>query len=227
MSRAARKKEQTAVRIIEAAMTLIRRQGYDATTMEQIAAAADIAKGTLYNYFPVKEAILSDWIRRQNQAQNDARRIKLAHMENTRARMIWVFQELLRGVQTQREIFEKYLVYQMQQLVSFNENRAQPSGVGTLSAEIIRLGQESGEIRRDLPQTILETSFTMLFIEVVKAFYLQEDAFNAEKSITQAVDLFLAAPQERDSYAQFTQPLDQHPITPPAPVQNAVTAGCF
>lgn len=42
-----------------AAMALIRAYGFEETTMEQIAEEADIAKGTLYNYFPAKEAIIS------------------------------------------------------------------------------------------------------------------------------------------------------------------------
>lgn len=49
----ARKKEKTRQVIITTAMNLFIQNGYEATTMEQIAEMADIAKGTLYNYFPV------------------------------------------------------------------------------------------------------------------------------------------------------------------------------
>jgi TetR/AcrR family transcriptional regulator, cholesterol catabolism regulator len=45
-------------RIHKAAVTLFRRQGYDATTVEQIADRADVAKGTVFNYFPTKESLL-------------------------------------------------------------------------------------------------------------------------------------------------------------------------
>lgn len=43
-------------------MHLFETQGYDATTMEQIAQQSDLAKGTLYNHFPVKGAILAHWV---------------------------------------------------------------------------------------------------------------------------------------------------------------------
>ncbi len=39
--------------------------GYESVTMEQIAAAADVARGTLYNHFPFKEAVLAYWIHGQ------------------------------------------------------------------------------------------------------------------------------------------------------------------
>jgi len=38
-------------RIIEAATRLFREQGYDTVKMEAIAAAAEVAIGTIYNYF--------------------------------------------------------------------------------------------------------------------------------------------------------------------------------
>jgi TetR/AcrR family transcriptional regulator, cholesterol catabolism regulator len=45
-------------RIHAAAVALFRRQGYKATTIEQIAERADVARGTVFNYFPSKESLL-------------------------------------------------------------------------------------------------------------------------------------------------------------------------
>ena len=73
-SRVERKKEETKRKIIEVALNLFKQQGFEATTMEQIASVVDIAKGTLYNYFPVKEAILNEYIQRAFQARNMERR---------------------------------------------------------------------------------------------------------------------------------------------------------
>lgn len=53
-----RKKAQTRQRIQEAAMTLFFDKGYDATTVEQIAAAADVSAMTFFRYFPTKEAVV-------------------------------------------------------------------------------------------------------------------------------------------------------------------------
>ena len=44
--------------IVEAAARLFDAQGYANTTMDDVAAAVSIAKGTLYHYFPSKEEIL-------------------------------------------------------------------------------------------------------------------------------------------------------------------------
>jgi AcrR family transcriptional regulator len=53
-----RKKFQTRDAIRREAMRLIDANGYANTTIEQIAAAADVAPSTLFRYFPTKESVL-------------------------------------------------------------------------------------------------------------------------------------------------------------------------
>lgn len=55
----AEQKQRTRERILETALKLFRTQGYDGTTTRDIAQAADIATGTLFNYFTTKEAIVT------------------------------------------------------------------------------------------------------------------------------------------------------------------------
>jgi AcrR family transcriptional regulator len=54
----AEKKAATRKRILEVAAELFRTNGYVATTTRDIAVAAEIATGTLFNYFSTKEAIV-------------------------------------------------------------------------------------------------------------------------------------------------------------------------
>lgn len=53
-----RKKLRTRQVIREAARRLIDRQGYDNTTIEQIAATAEVSPSTVFRYFPSKEHIV-------------------------------------------------------------------------------------------------------------------------------------------------------------------------
>jgi TetR/AcrR family transcriptional regulator, cholesterol catabolism regulator len=58
LSRRERKKEETRERIFKAACKLFRHKGFEATTIDEIAEKADVGKGTFFNYFPRKEAVL-------------------------------------------------------------------------------------------------------------------------------------------------------------------------
>ncbi len=53
-----RKKQRTKEAIQREALRLFEAQGYEATTIEQIAAAADISPSTFFNYFPAKEDVI-------------------------------------------------------------------------------------------------------------------------------------------------------------------------
>jgi AcrR family transcriptional regulator len=53
-----RKKARTRATLREHALRLFREQGYHATTVEQIAAAAEVSPSTFFRYFPTKEDLV-------------------------------------------------------------------------------------------------------------------------------------------------------------------------
>ena len=65
LSRRERKKQEARRRIYQAAVHLFIEKGFDATTVDEIAGRADVAKGTVFNYFPHKTSFLAaladDW----------------------------------------------------------------------------------------------------------------------------------------------------------------------
>jgi AcrR family transcriptional regulator len=54
----ARKKRQTRAMIAAAAMELFQARGFDDVTIADIAAAADVSRKTVFNYFPAKEDLV-------------------------------------------------------------------------------------------------------------------------------------------------------------------------
>lgn len=57
--------------IIEAAIDEFRAAGYEATSMDRIAARADVSKRTVYNHFPSKEALFAEILHQLWEASRD------------------------------------------------------------------------------------------------------------------------------------------------------------
>ena len=62
---------------------------------------------------------------------------------------------------------------------------------GVIRDEIIRLGQDAGELRRDLPFELLEALFEFCFIILAQRYYEQREAFDLSRAVGQCVELFM------------------------------------
>jgi len=89
----------TGQRILETAARLFATSGWENTTTREIAAAAGIATGTLFNYFPCKEAIaatlISDALQRAEQ-EFTSRAFEDASLEEDLFTFIWTGLKSLR-----------------------------------------------------------------------------------------------------------------------------------
>lgn len=56
-----RQKEQRRSDIYRAAIALFRERGFEATTASEIAQVSGVSRGTFFNYYPYKEAVLLDY----------------------------------------------------------------------------------------------------------------------------------------------------------------------
>ena len=72
LGRRDRKKLETRERILRAGLAAFTEKGIDVATIDEIAVAADVGKGTVYNYFQTKEDIVVAFlIDIERQAQNE------------------------------------------------------------------------------------------------------------------------------------------------------------
>ena len=58
LGRRERKKQELRDRMVEAARTLFDQKGFEATTVDEICALADVAQKTFFNYFPTKHHVV-------------------------------------------------------------------------------------------------------------------------------------------------------------------------
>jgi hypothetical protein len=109
---------------------------------------------------------------------------------------------LIEGIQRENEIFEKYFIYQIQNMLSLSRDAGMKSGMKILAREIIILGQKDGELRNDLPFEILVALFEFVFVEVAQEFYMLPETFNAARTIESCVDLFMNGAKKANAKKQ-------------------------
>jgi AcrR family transcriptional regulator len=152
MSARQQQKAETARRIFEAAVTLFREQGYGATTVDQIAQAAGVAKGTFFTHFASKDAVL-DHIGALQLARIAARIAADPEFpgRDARAQLQIVAGALAAGLADQPAEMRALTTEILARRSLFEADR---QGIGELDAlmeRIVAAGQARGEIRADAP----------------------------------------------------------------------------
>jgi AcrR family transcriptional regulator len=100
-----RKKLATKERLFREALRLFRQKGFASTTVEEIANAAEVAKGTFFNYFPTKEAVLGYLGERQTIAVADEIVAMLTQPDlPTRQKLSCMLRRLAANVEAEREL---------------------------------------------------------------------------------------------------------------------------
>jgi TetR/AcrR family transcriptional regulator, cholesterol catabolism regulator len=162
-----RKKREARRRIYEAAFALFLEKGYDATTVEEIAERADVAKGTVFNYFPRKTSFLAALAEHWTGRVEDALGPPVSWKGSARDQLARLFRLLsdlgARNPDLARLAFFESLRY-MHAMVEEHRPHEEPvRHFQALTRTVIRRGQESGEIRRDIhaedAASLIESAF--------------------------------------------------------------------
>lgn len=149
LGRRARRRAETRARILRAALALFARQGFFATTVEQITEAADVGKGTFFNYFPSKEHVLASFGELQLAKARGALATARRGEEPVREVLHRLIYALAEEPGRSPTLFRSLLVANLssepvRQLMRRNLGRGR-----RLLAELMAHGQQRGEVRRD------------------------------------------------------------------------------
>jgi AcrR family transcriptional regulator len=148
-----RRSVETREGLFRAALDLFARKGFTETTVEDITEAADVGKGTFFNYFPSKDHILLAFgemqLAKLESAVEEARASREPMPQFLRSLGVRMTQEPIRNPGIIRTLLQAYLSTTPVREAMLDLQKR----VHSLHTEIVLLGQERGEIRKDLPAT--------------------------------------------------------------------------
>ena len=172
-------------------MDLFQKKGFESTTADEIAEKADVSKGTLYNYFPSKEAILHGHVQRGT-ADGLTRTLPLIEsLPDTRSRLSALFRDIATWMKANRDTYRIYVGYRMQNLLRANVTQADRSGFNKVLEAVLAAGQKSGELRKDIPLPVLALHLEMMYFGVIICWLSDSKSFTFKKANEQVISMFL------------------------------------
>ncbi len=193
-------------RLFHAAIQLFSQKGFSETTVEDITNAADVGKGTFFNYFPSKEHILASFGRMQivkvQAAADAASSTKLPIQVFMQNLALDVISEPARNPAVVRALLQANLSSEPVREVM----REIHSSATASLARIIEVGQQRGEVRKDLPATDIAPVLRQSILGAMLIWSLYGDG-SLERRIENVFKVLwngLAAP------GQFPAPIISH-----------------
>lgn len=191
-----RKRNQTLDHLAATAFGLFEARGFEAVTMEQIAEAADVAKGTLYNHFPVKEALLAHQFHGElasamgaMEGPSDSVREPAGFV----SRLSRWLEASAQWYQGRRAYLPHYLRFRFRQVdaaARARDDEGERSGMERLFEALIEAGQGSGELRDDLSPAHLASLLQHLHLAALMRWLASADG-DLENEFAAIVDVFV------------------------------------
>lgn len=183
-----RKKRARRERIYEAARQLFLEQGYAATTVEQIADAADVAQTTFFNHFQSKDAVLREMTGEISAHLEAMLQQELATSDTAERRIRRFATQALRALGATEGLAREVLLELLRK--SSGPGTALPylASVREPFATIVREGQSAGDVRRDLEPTLL-AELVIGLLNTALLGWLNDPGYPFEKRMSQFVDV--------------------------------------
>jgi AcrR family transcriptional regulator len=171
-----RHRAETRERLFRAALALFAERGYQQTTVEAITEAADVGKGTFFNYFPTKEHVLATFgderIAVIERAVAEARKQKgpilpvIRHLTTDLAGQSSESAALLRAIYAAHASC----------LPVRAELQKRLRKARRLFAEMLKVGQQQGEIRPNLSAADLARLIQLIFHGITLSWAMNPDS---------------------------------------------------
>lgn len=187
-----RKKARLRQQIVETAIRLFRKQGYENTRIDDIVRILEISQPTFFRYFPSKDAVLRDVGRRGFECIAERLTSELSAKASTADRLRRLYHSMACEAENDRPLWQAVVLSGAMDAVRSPEVRGAECVAAGLLREILAQGQHSGEITRAFPVVHLAEFMEALYHTVVRQWTVDlTGPHKLTERVDSAVEFFL------------------------------------
>jgi AcrR family transcriptional regulator len=187
-----RKKARLRQQIIDTAIRLFRKQGYEKTRVDDIVRILEISQPTFFRYFPSKDAVLRDVGQRGFECIAERLKSELSTEASTADRLRRLYHSLACEAENDRPLWQAVVLSGAMDAVRSPEVRGAECVVAGLLREILAQGQERGEITNAVPVVHLAEFMEALYHTVVRQWTVDlTGPHKLTERVDSAVEFFL------------------------------------
>lgn len=187
-----RKKARLRQQIIETAIRLFRKQGYEKTRIDDIVKILEISQPTFFRYFPSKDAVLRDVGKRGFECIAERLKSELSTKANTAERLHRLYHAMALEAEADRPLWKAVVLSGAMDPVRSPEVRGLEGVAISRLREILAQGQERGEITNAFPVVHLAEFMEALYHTVVRQWTVDlTGPHKLTERVDSAVEFFL------------------------------------
>lgn len=187
-----RKKARLRQQIIDTAIRLFRKQGYEKTRIDDIVKILEISQPTFFRYFPSKDAVLRDVGQRVFECITERLKSELSTKASTADRLRRLYHTMACEAEADRPLWQAVVLSGAMDAVRSPEVRGAECIVAGLLREILAQGQKRGEITSAFPVVHLAEFMEALYHTVVRQWTVDlTGPHKLTERVDSAVEFFL------------------------------------
>jgi AcrR family transcriptional regulator len=187
-----RKKARLRQQIIETAIRLFRKQGYEKTRIDDIVKILEISQPTFFRYFPSKDAVLRDVGKLGFECIAERLKSELSSKADTAERLHHLYHAMALEAEADRPLWKAVVLSGAMDPVRSPEVREVEGVAISRLREILAQGQERGEITSAFPVVHLAEFMEALYHTVVRQWTVDlTGPHKLTERVDSAVEFFL------------------------------------
>jgi len=186
MSLRDKKKIETRKSIFEIAGRLFKEKGFDNTTIDEITKEAGIGKGTFFNYFPTKEALLQDFIKRKEELVFDLVKDQLTRNIPTKDKIKNILVLVAKSNETDRELTKLFVFEHMKH---YGQEERKSSSLNQLIQVIFEKGIKTDEFKIGLDYKMAAGNLAGIYFVSLMEWLWSKDDYSLSEDISKRIDM--------------------------------------